>query len=83
MTRLVGSDVSFHLTTDPDVKSLPFTVSVNVPPPAVAKFGEMELTVGPFRIENAALAEMTPPELTETFAFPAFAMRLRETVAVS
>jgi len=75
--------LSFHFTTDAVVKPLPFTVRVNAPPPAVVMFGEMELTVGPFRIENDALVELTPPEFTETFALPAFAMRLREIAAVN
>lgn len=38
--------VPFHTTTEPLLKFLPFTVRKNPAPPAVALFGEIELTDG-------------------------------------
>ena len=42
MVRLVP----FHLTTDDEMKLLPFTVNVNEVPPAVADEGLNELATG-------------------------------------
>jgi hypothetical protein len=45
-TNVVASAVTFHLTVEPDTKLVPFTVSVNCGPPAVAQVGLSELMVG-------------------------------------
>ena len=42
MVRLVP----FHLTTDDEIKLLPFTVNVNDEPPAVADVGLKEVAEG-------------------------------------
>jgi len=45
-TNVVVSAVAFHLTVEPEMKFVPFTVSVNCGPPAVAQVGLSELIVG-------------------------------------
>jgi len=43
---LVVNAVPFQFTVEPETKFVPFTVSVNCPPPAVAQLGLSELMVG-------------------------------------
>ena len=43
---VVASGVPFQLTVEPETKFVPFTVSVNCPPPALAQVGLKEVTVG-------------------------------------
>jgi hypothetical protein len=45
-TKVVVLLVPFHLTTAPETKLLPLTVSVKAPPPAVAELGDRVLIVG-------------------------------------
>ena len=45
-TNVVVSAVPFQFTVEPETKFVPFTVSVNCPPPAVAQLGLSELMVG-------------------------------------
>ena len=86
-TNAVVSAVPFHLTVEPDTKLVPFTVSVNCPPPAVAHVGLIELVVGPgLLIVNVCEFEVPPPGAgvtTVTDAVPEFATRAAVTVAVS
>src|SRR4030095_15012844 len=46
LTNVVVRAVPFHCTTEPETKLLPFTVSVNAGPPAVALLGESEVNEG-------------------------------------
>jgi hypothetical protein len=57
-TNVVTSGVPFQFTVEPETKLVPFTVSVNCGPPAVAQVGLSELIVGAVRIviTNVALA---------------------------
>ena len=45
-TNVVVSAVPFHFTVEPETKLVPFTVSVNCGPPAVAQVGLIEVVVG-------------------------------------
>jgi hypothetical protein len=45
-TKLVVRSEPFHLTTEPEIKFVPFTVRVNPAPPAVAEFGLRLVVVG-------------------------------------
>jgi len=45
-TKVVVSAVPFHLTVEPDMKLVPFTVNVNCGPPATAQFGLSEVMLG-------------------------------------
>lgn len=46
LTYVVARFDPFHCTSDPATKFDPFTVKVNVAPPAVALVGEMEVIEG-------------------------------------
>src|SRR6266566_4941871 len=46
LTNVVVRAPPFQRTTDPLTKFVPFTVSVNAPPPAVVLVGDSEVTVG-------------------------------------
>jgi len=45
-TNVVANAVPFQFTVEPETKLVPFTVSVNCGPPAVAQVGLSELSVG-------------------------------------
>jgi len=73
------------LTTDPETKLVPLTVSVTCAP-AVAQVGLSELIVGSARIVNVCAFEVPPPGVgftTVMEAVPAVAMSGAGTVAVS
>jgi hypothetical protein len=69
----------------PETKFVPLTVSVNAAPPAVAELGLKLVTVGACTalMVNVAAPEVTPEDVTVTFAVPAVAMRFPGTDAVS
>ena len=46
LTYVVLRSEPFHLTTDPEVKFVPLTVSVNADPPAVTEEGFRPVVVG-------------------------------------
>jgi hypothetical protein len=59
-TNVVVSAVPLHLTVEPETKLVPFTVSVNCGPPAVAHVGLSELIVGTALIVNVSVAVPVP-----------------------
>jgi hypothetical protein len=84
LTNAVVNAVVFHRTIAPDAKPLPFTVSVNAGPPAVAEFGSREaIAGGAAAIVNGNPLVVLLPESTVTEALPAAAIRVAETEAVS
>lgn len=87
LTKVVGSAVPFQLTTDAPTKLLPLTVTVNVPPPAVALAGESELIAGTgLLIGNVQVPEVPPPGaglVTVMFADPLAAISPAGTWAVT
>lgn len=56
LTKVVVSAVLFQFTAAPETKFVPFTVSVNAAPPAVAEEGESAVMVGSVSIVYVALA---------------------------
>jgi hypothetical protein len=46
LTYVVVRSVPFHLTTEPEMKLIPFTVSVKAGPPAVAEEGLRPVVLG-------------------------------------
>jgi len=83
LTRFVVSGVAFHRTTAPVTKLVPFTVSVNAGPPAVAEIGAREVIVGGGLIVNDDPLLVTLPETTVTVAEPAVVTRVAGMAAVS
>jgi hypothetical protein len=83
LINVVVNAVVFQRTTAPDVKPVPFTVSVNAGPPAVAEFGLREVIVGAAAIVNGNPLVVLLPESTVTETLPTAAIRLAETEAVS
>jgi hypothetical protein len=85
-TKVVDTEVPFHITVAPDTKLDPFTVRVNAAPPTVAEFG-LRLnseSVPDGLIVNVNALEAAPPGFcTVTFAIPCEAMRLAATDAVN
>jgi hypothetical protein len=77
LTNVVVRFAPFHWITELLMNPLPFTVSTNAAPPAVALVGEIELIAGTGLgavIVNAALPEVPPPGVglkMETWAVPA------------
>jgi hypothetical protein len=89
-TKVVVRFVPFQLTSEAEMKLVPFTVSVNAAPPAVAVLGEIELTDGAglfaWVMVKVAAVETPPPGaglLTVTCAEPTVAMSLARIAAVS
>jgi len=85
-TNAVVSAVPFQFTVEPETKLVPFAVSVNCGPPAVAQFGLTELSVGAALIVNVAAVDVAPAHVgfaTAMEAVPALAIRGADTVAVS
>jgi len=83
LTKVVGNELLFHLTTALEINPEPFTVSVKAPLPAVAAFGLSEIITGAGPIVNVALVDVTPPSTTVTVAVPGLAMKLAATCAVN
>jgi hypothetical protein len=81
LTNVVARADPFHCTTAPDENPLPFTVSVSPGPPAVALFGEIELTAG--RIEKFAAFEVDPPVVKVTGTVAAIVIKVAGTEAVT
>jgi len=75
----------FHCTVAPERKPVPFTVSVKVPPAAVAEFGVRLVRAGVGALMGKLTAfEAVPPGLvTLTVALPVAAIRLAGTEAVN
>jgi hypothetical protein len=85
LTNVVVSAAPFQFTTALLRKFVPFTVSVNAAPPAVAELGLRLVMVGVgMVIENVVAVDALPPLLvTVTLALPTPAIRLAATVAVT
>jgi hypothetical protein len=84
LTRVGVSAVVPHFAVTPETKFVPLMVSVNAAPPATAVLGLRLVTVGlGGRIVKVAAAEVPPPVVTVTLAFPAAAIRLAAIGAVS
>jgi hypothetical protein len=87
LTKVVVAAVPLKFTTDDELKFEPFTVSVNVLPPAKAFVGDSEVIVGTglFTV-NEEIAEVPPPGtgfVTVTLSVPAVAISATVIVAVS
>jgi hypothetical protein len=89
-TYVVVRAVPFHLTTDPEMKLVPLTVSVKAEPPAVAELGLRLVVVGTglsgTLIVKLCALEVPPPGVglkTVTLAVPAEAMSEARIEAVS
>jgi hypothetical protein len=85
-TNVVVSGLPSQFTVEPETRLVPFTVSVNPGPPAVAQVGLSELIVGTARIVNVCAFEVPPPGVgftTVMEAVPAAAISDAGTVAVS
>src|ERR1700722_4038696 len=89
LTNEVATLFRLKLTIDPDTKPLPFTVSVNCGPPAVALVGEMLETTGWVRglggkIVSVSVLEIPPPVtpfegfVTEILSVPGLAISATE-----
>src|SRR4030095_9495748 len=63
LTNVVVRAAPFHCTTEPETKLLPFTVSVNARPPAVALFGESEVSASAAML-TLAVAVLPSTKLT-------------------
>src|SRR5436305_135020 len=83
-TNVVANAVPFQFTVEPETKLVPFTVSVNCGPPAVAQVGLSELMAGVATIVNVTAFDTEPVEcLTVTLAVLAVAISAASTIAVS
>jgi hypothetical protein len=73
LTKVVASVVPFQFTVAPETKLVPFTVSVNAPPPGAADAGlrlEMAIagvTARRMVVASLALADTDPPPDTLTW----------------
>jgi len=65
---LADSAVPFQFTVEPETKFVPFTVSVNCPPPAVVQVGLSELIVGTALIVITSVALALLQELAPLLA---------------
>ncbi len=85
LTNVVVSAAPFHCTAAPERKLVPFTVSVNAAPPAVAEVGLRLLMRGVGALMgNVAAADGLPPVFTAvTLALPELAIKLAVTAAVN
>src|SRR5438477_23090 len=64
LTYVVVSGLPFQFTVEPETKLVPFTVSVNCAPPAVAEVGLIEVIVGTgLLMVMTSVAVPVPPEL--------------------
>jgi hypothetical protein len=87
LTKVVVAAVPLKFTTEDELKFEPFTVSVNVLPPAKAFVGDSEVIVGTglFTV-NEEIAEVPPPGtgfVTVTLSVPAVAISATVIAAVS
>src|SRR6266850_1973300 len=89
-TNVVGRFEPFHRTIDPGMKLLPFTVSVNAGPPAVADVGLRLVVVGTGLVAavivNVCAFDVPPPGAglnTVTSAVPGLAMSVSEIEALT
>ena len=86
LTNVVVRAAPFHCTTDPDTKLLPFAVSVNAGPPAVALLGDRVVSAGTATaalIVKVSALEVCPPGFTTLTCLPAAAMSLAGIAAVT
>jgi hypothetical protein len=83
LTNVVVSWVPFHCTAAADWNPLPFTVSVNAGPPAVAVVGEILLMFGPLAIVKVTTFVVKVFDTTVTWAVPGVAIRSASTGAVT
>jgi hypothetical protein len=83
LTSVVASWVPFQRTTAPDWNPLPFTVSVNAGPPAVAVVGAILPIVGPLAIVKLTAFVVSVLDSTVTWAVPGAAIRFANTGAVT
>ena len=85
LTKVVTSPVLFQVTVAPERKLVPFTVSVNADPPAVAELGLRPEMVGVGTpIGNAVIADGLPPVfVTLMLALPPLAISAAGTAAVT
>ena len=58
LRNVVVSGVPFHCTLAPDWNPLPFTVSVNAGPPAIAVVGEILVIFGPVTMVKVTLFDV-------------------------
>jgi hypothetical protein len=90
LTKVVVRALPFQLTTELEIKLVPFTFIVKAAPPAVALLGERDVIVGlglfvAVTVKESAL-EIPPPGagfVTVTWAVPAVAISAAAIVAVS
>jgi hypothetical protein len=83
LTNVVVSWVPLHRTAAADWNPLPFTVSVNAGPPAVAVVGEILLMFGPLAIVKVTTFVVKVFDSTVTWAVPGVAIRSASTGAVT
>ncbi len=85
LTNVVVSAVPFHCTVAPVRKLVPFTVKAKAAPPAVAEVGLRLVMIGVGTLIGSIEAvEGLPPVFTTVMlAFPALAIKLAGTAAVS
>jgi xanthosine utilization system XapX-like protein len=84
LTNVVVLAAPLNFTTDVDTNPVPFTVSVNPAPPAVALVGEIDVSVGAGLLTvNVCAFDVPPPAgfVTVTFTVPAVTMSPAGTVA--
>jgi hypothetical protein len=67
-TKVVASGLPFQFAVEPEMKFVPFTVSVNCDPPAVAQVGLSELIVGTALIVITSVALALLQELAPLLA---------------
>jgi hypothetical protein len=89
-TNVVVRALPFHCTTEPLIKLLPFTVSVNPPEPALLVFGTSDVSAGTglFAAVTLKLTELEAPPpgpgfVTTTAGVPTLAMSLACTAIVT
>ena len=88
---VVVSEVPFHLTVEPLMKFVPFTVRVNAGLPAVAVFGESDVAVGTGLLPAAVIVNGKPLDVpppgaevtTVILAVPDVAIRAALMLAVN
>jgi hypothetical protein len=87
LTNVVVAAVPLNFTAEVETKPVPFTVSVNAAPPAVAPEGESDVIVGAGLLTVKLLAAEVPPPgaafVTVTGKVPAVAMAVAGIVAVT
>src|SRR5580698_6765693 len=79
LTKVVGSVAPFHWTCAPETNPVPFTVSVNGPPPATTDAGLSVVMAGGALTGNVVAAVDVPFEFTRTLTLPVAVIRLAAT----